>query len=308
MTIHLCKQYGMALLMAWVSPAILWTASANVTAGGQVASGPVFVSVDWLDRQPPGSFILVDARRGAAYRQGHIPGAVNISVDDTFEQQQPRSELGGLKQIQALFARNGIRHGKPIVVYAGKDIHDAGRVFWVFEVFGHKHVKILDGGFSAWRQAPGNQPTRDVPEITPVAYVPTVEPGRLVTLLNMKLATANSQRVILDVRTTEEYNGEVSFSKRFGHIPGAINIPSDDNFVERNGILYLKPEAQLRKMYRAIEGKPVITYCNKGLDAALTYTILRALGQNVSVYDGSWFEWGNSSMLPVENKREQTTH
>ena len=259
----------------------------------------VFVDVRWLRQHRKDGIILVDARNRQAYLDGHIPGAVNIFVDDTFHRIEEKASIGNLKTIQSLFSNAGIQHGKTIVIYAGDDVNSAGRVFWVFEVFDHQDVHILDGGIVAWQQA-GNQPLSTKRTIVAASqYVPTVAPEKLVTLLSMRLAVSDRKKAIIDVRTRDEFRGITSKSGRKGHIPGAINIPVQANFTEKNGIKTLKPLSALKQLYSHVEGRKIVTYCNKGKDAALTYTILRALGEDVSVYDGSWFEWGQDRYLPI---------
>lgn len=261
----------------------------------------VFVDAHWLSKHAlDENLLIVDVRTEKEYLQGHIPSAVNISVSDTFKQKKPRNMIGGLQQIQALFSEKGVTHEQTILIYADKEMKDAGRVFWVFEVFGHQRVKILNGGLAAWEKVTGNKVTQ-LPTKNKVShYVPTVEPDKLVSLLTMNLATKQTGKPsIIDVRTQNEYLGKESKAKRFGHIPNAINIPAKSNFVDVDGVTLLKPMTELQLMYQNYSGR-IITYCNRGKDAALTYAVLRALGKNVSVYDGSWLEWGNDMKLPIE--------
>ena len=105
--------------------------------------------------------------------------------------------------------------------------------------------------------------------------------------------------MIVDAREAEEYLGIKSDSRRYGHIPGAINIPYEKNFTDDGTAL--RPFSELAKVYGGIDrNKKVITYCNKGRHSALEYFVLRQLGYDVSAYDGSWYEWGNDMQLPIE--------
>ena len=266
--------------------------------------GQVLVSVEWLIKhQNDTNIIIVDARSEKKYKEGHIFGAVNIPVADTFNPLKNTDRVGNLKHIGNLFSNAGIRNDFTVVIYDGNTYIDAGRVFWVLEVYGHKNVKLLDGGIKGW-QAYSNQALSHVmikPKKT--NYTPAIEPRRLVTKLSMRLAINDKNKVIIDARTKEEFSGKESIALRSGHIPSAVNIPWKNNFTDKNGIRMLKPIDELDAMYKAIAiGKQILLYCNKGKQSSLSYTILRQLGYEASHYDGSWFEWGNDERLPIMQK------
>ena len=264
-------------------------------------AGEVLVSSQWLVKhQHDQDLLIVDARSEVEYRKGHISGAVNIPVKDTFNPLINTDRVGNLKHISELFSNAGIRNEQTVVIYDGNTYIDAGRVFWVFEVYGHKNVKLLDGGIKGW-VAYSKQSLSQVskrPEKT--RYIPTIEPERHVTKFSMRLALEDKNKVIIDARTAKEFKGEASIAKRAGHIPNAINISWEENFVEINGIKMLKPVEELRKLYDGrVKNKQALLYCNKGKQSSLSYAILRQLGHNAAHYDGSWYEWGNDEKLPI---------
>ncbi len=260
----------------------------------------VLVDINWLKQhQHDDNLIIVDARTEAEYMKEHIPGAVNIPVMKTYNPVDPKDRVANLQYIKKLFRQTGIRNEQSIVVYDNNEYMDAGRVFWVFEVYGHDNVKLLNGGFTLWKNK--KLPVSNVAtKITASDYVPMIEPKRLITRLDMRLAIEDDSKLIIDARTHEEYIGEQSKSSRFGHIPHASSVPFNENFDIVDGVKMLKPVDELRKIYSNFTSdKKVYTYCNKGKHSSLTYALLRQLGYDAAHYDGSWYEWGNDATLPI---------
>jgi len=264
-------------------------------------AGNVLVNSQWLDKHKHDqNIVVVDARSEEEYRKGHINGAVNIPVQDTFNPITNTDRVGNLKHISELFSNAGIRNDQTVVIYDGNTYIDAGRVFWVFEVYGHKNVKLLDGGIKGWLAYSRHSLSQSSRKPEKTQYIPTIEPERLITKFSMRLALEDESKVIIDARTSKEFRGEASIAKRAGHIPNAINISWEENFIEVNGIKMLKPVEGLRKLYdHNIKNKQTILYCNKGKQSSLSYAILRQLGHNAAHYDGSWYEWGNDEKLPI---------
>lgn len=264
-------------------------------------AGKVLVDIPWLlKHQNDHDMKIVDARSEEAYLKGHIKGAVNIPVSDTFNPVKNTDRVANLKHISELFSNAGIKKEQSVVIYDGNTYIDAGRLFWVFEVYGHKNVKLLDGGIKGWALF-SNQPLNQIIEKPQKTnYVPSIESERYITKFSMRLALDDKNKVILDARTNKEFKGVESIAIRSGHIPNAINIPWDENFIEINGIKMLKPIEDLKQIYDAeLKGKRVFLYCNKGKQSSFSYAILRQLGHDAAHYDGSWYEWGNDEKLPI---------
>jgi thiosulfate/3-mercaptopyruvate sulfurtransferase len=263
----------------------------------------VLVDIPWLaEHKADPNLIIVDARSEKDYEKEHISGAINIPVTQTFNPQHHKDRVGNFQYIQHLFRNAGVQPEDTVIIYDDSSYIDAARVFWVFEVYGHKHVKLLNGGFPAWRKNAALAVSSTATVLPPSEIIPAIDPQRLATRFSMRLAIDDADKVIIDSRSAEEYNGIRSIASRSGHIPGAINIPWQQNFVEVDGINMLKSNDEIRKTYdRLVQDKKVYAYCNKGKQSSLTYTILRQLGHDVAHYDGSWYEWGNDATLPIEH-------
>lgn len=276
-----------------------------ITSSALANQEQVLVNIEWLvQHQNEPDLLLIDAREKQDYLKGHIPGAINVPVKATYGSSKNIDRVGGLKKISQLFSHAGIDNKHQLVVYDGNSYIDAGRVFWVLEVYGHKNVKLLDGGIKGWQAITGQALSTIDVKREKTNYIPAIEPRRLITKFSMRLALEDKSKVIIDARSKKEFAGIESIAHRSGHIPNAINIPWEENFVEVNGIKMLKPIEQLREIYdEKIGDKKVLLYCNKGKQSSLSYTILRQLGHDAAHYDGSWYEWGNDDSLPIEKNK-----
>lgn len=297
MSLYRTRTSPLSSRLAGVSILLLIFIAAAVHANTPIST---LVSPNWLNAHLLDTdLLIIDTREATLYEQAHIPGAINIPVNETFAASSNTYRVAGLPQIKALFSRHGINHHDNIIVYDDGRFIDAARFFWVLEVYGHEHVSLMDGGIPQWLQA--GLPIENEPRQRPATtYIPTISHQRLTTKMAMQIALSNSAVHIIDARTHEEYSGEKSIADRSGHIPGAVNIPWLVNMHEMSGLQKLLSDAELAEHYQAYQGQQVITYCNRGKQSALTYFTLRHLGYDVSVYDGAWLEWANDQSLPIE--------
>lgn len=258
------------------------------------------VSPEWLNTHRNDELVrILDLRSEDDYRVGHIDGAVSLPIERLFSNDKGKQYIASLDRIRTAFSGAGVDSNVLAVVYDGGELVKSTRAFWVLEVYGHKRVVVLDGGFKGW--ADKRLPI-SIKDTIPRArtFVPMVTPNRLATKLTTRLAMNQTNTVIVDVRDSDQYTGEKSVATRAGHIPSAINIPGSAVFNSSNGDLHLKPIEELRPLYKSIDpGKSVITYCNDGVRASATYFALRRLGYNVANYDGAWLDWGNDRSLPI---------
>lgn len=243
---------------------------------------------------------IVDVRPAEAYQSGHIPGAVNIPIDEFFDAPPNHDLIAPIDKIQKAMSGHAIDNATTVVFYDKDEFYDAARAFWVLEVYGHDKLRLLDGGFKAWQAAELTVSTT-VPKLAHRTFIPTVAPDRLATKLSTRLAIDNPNVLLVDARTRPEYEARVSHGARYGHIPSALSYPTDELFVEIDGVKIMKAPDTLRQIYAALPAdKKVITYCNIGKKSALVYFNLRRLGYDAANYDGSWHEWSLDGSLPIE--------
>lgn len=244
--------------------------------------------------------VFIDVRSIRAYKAGHVPGALHLSIEASFEPVGDRSRIVAPETFRRLFSRLGIKNSDYVIIYDDGRLLNAAHLFWVMEVYAHEKVSVMDGGLAAWLQAGGKLETRWAARSRSV-YVPGMSPHHLSTRLTTRLALDNPDVVIVDSRSPRQYRGLESRARRAGHIPGAINIPAERNIEIEDGAPRVKPQGELQSLYRALGKKRhIIAYCNRGKESALTYLVLRNMGYSVSVYDGAWLEWGNDAVLPIE--------
>jgi len=244
------------------------------------------------------NLVIIDARTRRAYAKGHIPGAISIPSEETFDQKGDKTRVIRQNDLRNMLSGLGVKNQDHLFIYDSGIMKDAAHVFWAMEVYGHTRTSVLDGGLPAWVRL-GGKLTRKIVAKPASNYLPNVSPHRLATKLMTRLAIETPGVVVLDARTEQEYLGKKSKAARKGHIPGAINIPAGKNLDKKSGVL--KSVMELNKLYTGIgEKSKVVTYCNRGRDSSLSYLTLRNLGYSVSVYDGAWLEWGNDLKLPIE--------
>lgn len=238
----------------------------------------------------------------AAYRQGHLPDAVYVSLEDELSDHsitgRGRHPLPSGGSVEAAARRWGIRQGVPTVVYDDWNRAGSARAWWVLTAAGIADIRILDGGLAAWRSAGGSLAT------DPVAPPPGDATTLHDDLYNGALPTLTAQQVndftLLDARAPERFRGDVEpIDPVAGHIPGAKNLPSGT--VLNGDGTFLAPDAlALLLTERGIEDNGrLAAYCGSGVTAAITVAALAAMDYRAALFPGSWSQWSSEPANPV---------
>jgi thiosulfate/3-mercaptopyruvate sulfurtransferase len=257
----------------------------------RAATPPVVLDVRWHLAGPPGI---------EAYRRGHLPGAVFVDLDrDLAGPSGPagRHPLPGAGAFQEAMRRAGVSGGRSVVVYDDADSTAAGRAWWTLRYFGHRRVRVLDGGYRAWAES-GQPVTTKVP--APERGDFTVRPGGLPLLDADGAAALAGDGVLLDARAGERYRGEVEpIDPVAGHIPGAVSAPTVGNIGVDGRFL---PAELLRERFAqlgATDAVDVGVYCGSGVTAAHEILALAVAGVPAALYVGSWSNWVADAARPI---------
>jgi thiosulfate/3-mercaptopyruvate sulfurtransferase len=277
------------------------------------ANPQVLTDVEWVKQnlgKPGIAIIEVDYDPKLAYEQGHIPGALLIDWRKDMNKPDVRDIIDA-GEFEKLMSRLGISNDTHVILYGDYNNWFATFAFWVFEMYGHQKVQLLNGGRKKWIDS-GGELTKEVPAVKPATYkVPKVNYENRVFLEDLlKMKIANPNLVLVDVRSPAEYTGEITappeypneHAQRGGHIPGAVNIPWGQAIREDGTFKSVEELRQLYSSKGVVPDKRVVTYCRIGERASVTWFVLKHLlgYKDVKVYDGSWTEWGNLVRFPIE--------
>ena len=278
----------------------------------QYAHPERLVSTAWLaerlDQVGTGDLAVVESDEDVLlYETGHVPGAVKVDWHTELNHPVTRDYIDG-EAFAALMGAKGIGRDTTIVVYGDKNNWWAAYALWVFSLFGHTDVRLLDGGRAAW-EGEGRPMTTDAPSPTRAEY-PVVERDdtRIRAYKDDVVAFLGGQ--LVDVRSPEEYTGARTTAPaypeegalRAGHIPGAQSVPWGRAVAEDGRF---KPRAELEAIYEGEKGfspeAATIAYCRIGERSSHTWFVLHHLlgFDDVRNYDGSWTEWGSAVRVPI---------
>lgn len=273
------------------------------------------VTPQWLTAHAnDANIVILDARMSppgvvpkrniqAEFEQGHIPGAVYFDIDAIADHSTGLPHMLPSPQLFSEMAGQlGITEQHTMVIYDEGNLFSAPRVWWTFRTFGAKNVRILASGLSGWQQA-GYKLESGPAHPTPQTFNVTFNAAAVSSVDEVLAVLGNNEVQILDARPSARYRAQEPEPRpglRLGRIPGSINIPWG-TMVE-NG--HLKSPQALAEIFAA-QGvdltKPIITSCGSGVTAAVVVLGLAAVNaRSVSLYDGSWAEWGASNSLPID--------
>jgi thiosulfate/3-mercaptopyruvate sulfurtransferase len=290
--------------------------TADDTKIAEYAHPERLVTTEWLAEQiaegriggPDGIVLLESDEDVLLYDTGHIPGAIKVDWHLDLNDPLTRDYVDGAGFAKVMGSR-GISRDTTVVIYGDKSNWWAAYALWVFSLFGHADVRLLDGGRAKWI-AEGRELTRDVPTATTVDY-PVAERDDAPIRAFRDDVLAHIGKPMVDVRSPGEFSGELLHmpdypqegAMRGGHIPGAKSVPWARAANEDGSF---KSRADLEAIYLTEQGlsttDDVVAYCRIGERSSHTWFVLtHLLGFDaVRNYDGSWTEWGNAVRMPIE--------
>ncbi|HEY5320604.1 MAG TPA: sulfurtransferase [Galbitalea sp.] len=267
------------------------------------------VSTEWLAEHlgTPGLVVVESDEDVLLYETGHIAGSVKIDWHTDLNDPVERDYIDGVA-FAKLLGSKGIGRDTTVVIYGDKNNWWAAYALWVFTLFGHEDVRLLDGGRAKW-EAEGRAYTTDR-ESAPTVDYPVVERDDAAIRAYKDDVLAHFGNPLVDVRSPEEFSGERTTAPaypeegalRAGHIPSAQNVPWSKDVAEDGGF---KSLTELNGIYRdgagLKDGDDVIAYCRIGERSSHTWFVLtHLLGfEGVRNYDGSWTEWGSAVRVPI---------
>ncbi len=235
------------------------------------------------------------------YLAGHLPGAVYVDLDaDLAAPPAGPGDPGGRHPLpptdvfEAAMQRVGVRADRPVVVYDDWGGRAASRAWWLLRYHGHRDVRVLDGGWAAWRDAGGEV---EEGEVTPEPGDFMADPGHLPVVETEDVLAVE---VLVDARAPERYAGEHEpIDPVAGHVPGAVNVPTTDNLAADGTF---KAPDELRRTYAAVgavAGADVAAYCGSGVTACHDLLALAVARVPAALYAGSWSDWVSDPTRPV---------
>ena len=233
------------------------------------------------------------------FAAGHVPGAAYVDLDeDLADPPGPggRHPLPDPARFEAAMRRAGVRGDRPVVVYDDWQGRAAARAWWLLRHHGHGDVRVLDGGWTAWRE--DGHPAEAGPA--------HVDPGDFTVSADAHAAVVGPEEVphvdvLIDARAPERFRGDTEpVDPVAGHVPGAVNVPTTANLDDRGR--FLPPEA-LREVYGRVgadTASSVAAYCGSGVTAAHDLLAMEVVGIRAALYPGSWSGWITDPARPVE--------
>lgn len=291
---------GLALLIAPVA-----ALAAEIVDAAYVAAALARGAIAW------------DVRDARSYAEGHLPGAVNVGDVAVVLRDPNREDWLPATQVQTVLGRAGIDLAQREVIVYGR----TGDPFpyWVqngLRDFGAKSSKVFHGGLDAW-QAAGQPLSKEPGKLAPVELSLKPANAELIGTPEMLDRLKTGRLQLVDARTAKEFSGDDIRAIRGGHIPGAVNLPFEANWIDpetgaklaakkvtsRAG-MSLKPADDLNKLYAGLDrDKEVVVYCQSGVRASVTASVLRDLGfKDVKVYEPSWLGYASVLSAPAEHE------
>jgi len=279
------------------------------------ANPDALVSTDWLAEHQndpgvvvlDGTYHLPTAKRDAAaeFLETHIPGAVRFDIDDICDPDDPLPHmLPSPERFAEKVAALGVSNADRVIVYDVYGMQSAARGWWMFRIFGHDNVAVLDGGMAKWI-AEGRPTESGETAPTPASFTASFRPELVRSRDDIRANIETAGYAVFDVRAAGRFAGtepEPREGMRSGHIPGSVSLPFQ---------VLLNPEDKTFKPADEIRAvleqngldlsRPAAASCGSGVTACILALGAHLVGKSdVAVYDGSWSDWGSRNDTPVE--------
>jgi thiosulfate/3-mercaptopyruvate sulfurtransferase len=289
------------LSLLWAQAAV--AASPTIVDGNHVAGAIARNAVVW------------DVRAADAYAKGHIAGAISIGDAAKVLRDDNTEDFIATDRIEKILGAAGLDPKREIIVYGSRGTWNAYFGLYTLQYFGGSNVRVYHEGIEDWVAA-GRAISREASQLPPVPLKLEINPTVAVTTKEMVGRVNNPNVQIVDARSPQEFLGEEIRAIRGGHIPGAVNIPYEQNWIDPETLvklarkqitnsagMSLKATEDLKRSYSALDPKKeTIVYCQSGARASETAGVLQHLGfTNVKIYDSSWLGYGNTLDAPANN-------
>ena len=274
-----------------------------------MARSDVLVSADWAEQNLNADkvvFVEVDEDT-TAYDAGHIPGAIKLDWKQDL-QDGIRRDFVNADRFSELLSERGIANDDTVVLYGGNNNWFAAYAYWYFKIYGHKDVRLLDGGRKKW-ELDGRTLSSDAVTRPATTYVAQAA-DTSIRAFRDEVIDAIGNKNLVDVRSPDEFSGKISApahlpqeqAQQRGHVPGAINIPWSTTANEDGTF---KSDEELIALYadKGFDDElETIAYCRIGERSSHSWFVLQEIldKKNVKNYDGSWVEYGSLVGVPVE--------
>jgi thiosulfate/3-mercaptopyruvate sulfurtransferase len=275
-----------------------------------MARTDVLVDGDWLEKNldTPGVVVIEVDENVAAHGISHLPGSTSLDWAHDLRA-VPRRDVVGREGFEALLGRHGVAVDDTVVLYGGDNNWFAAYAYWVFKLYGHRDVRLLDGGRKKWEL--DGRPLDNLSVERPATTYAAQPADPELRAFRDDVIAAIGTRQIVDVRSPAEFSGEILAPAHFpqeqpqvpGHVPTAVNVPWSKAAADDGTF---RPDDELRALYADagldLSGNQVTVYCRVGERCAHTWFVLRELlgFDDVRNYDGSWVEYGSLIGAPVE--------
>ena len=285
-----------------------------LAAAAPAVRSDMLVTTTWLAQhmKDPHIVILHVSRDSKMYDAGHIPGARFLALSDLVVTRDGiLNELPPASALKETLERAGVSDDSRVILYGDTSVLPATRAYFTLDYLGHgDSAALLDGGLPKWT-AESRPLEKEAPQIKEGKLTPRPRPEVVVNINAVKdlsFSAVNAPAaspILVDARTAGEFSGATAASSeipRPGHIPGAKDVYWMDTQASKNDMSLL-PEASLRQKFESAgvtPDRPVVTYCNTGMQASQSYFTLKYLGYDTKMYDGSFSEWSNAKDSPVQ--------